>query len=137
MLPACCLCSPDDPPAKQLYAAYNAAGERKGLNFAGGTCPLWEDLPQDARDKWEAVARIIVHVSPVRDALARALTYVPATEVVFRDWFGGQPITAEDALRMIDAKDPRIDRFIDTVHGTALNMVGACARRGQDGPRSG
>lgn len=59
-LPACCYAELDDPPAKRLYAAYNAAGERPGLNFQDDPCPLWEDLPRDVQRKWEGVARLMI-----------------------------------------------------------------------------
>jgi hypothetical protein len=58
-LPDCCYASPTDPVAKAFYAAYNAAGERKGLNYQGLPCPTWEELPPDIRVKWEAVAALL------------------------------------------------------------------------------
>lgn len=44
--------------ARRLYAAYNRGGnpERMGLNYQDKPCPSWPDLPQDVRDKWQAVA---------------------------------------------------------------------------------
>lgn len=53
-LPACCRAPADAEPAHRLYAAYNAAGEKKGLNFAGAPCPTWDALPEDVRVKWRA-----------------------------------------------------------------------------------
>jgi hypothetical protein len=58
-LPECCLFVESDPLAKKLYAAYNAAGERKGLNYQGLPCPVWEDLTPDVRTKWGAVAYLV------------------------------------------------------------------------------
>ena len=57
-LPNCCFAEPDAPLAKRLYAAYNAGGDPQtaGLNYRGEPCPVWEDLPDNVRAKWEAVA---------------------------------------------------------------------------------
>lgn len=55
-LPACCHAPADAPLAHQLYAAYNRGGQRPGLNYQDKPCPLWHDLPEDVRAKWEAVA---------------------------------------------------------------------------------
>jgi hypothetical protein len=44
---------------KQAYEAYNAGGSDPKFinrNYAGRPCPRWEDLPQNVREKWEAVA---------------------------------------------------------------------------------
>lgn len=53
--PDCCRAGPDAEPAEILYAAYNDAGVRRGVNFAGDPCPLWKDLPPDVQTKWRAV----------------------------------------------------------------------------------
>lgn len=60
-LPACCGHLPTDPVAKKLYAAYNRGGDlaTAGLNYRGEPCPTWEELPENVRAKWEAVAAII------------------------------------------------------------------------------
>lgn len=55
-LPDCCYAAAGASAAEQMYAAYNAAGDRKGLNFQGQPCPPWKDLPEDVKKKWEAVA---------------------------------------------------------------------------------
>ena len=55
-LPDCCKAWPTDPLGKRLYAAYNSAGDRKGLNYQGLPCPVWEDLTPEIRLKWESVA---------------------------------------------------------------------------------
>ena len=54
--PPCCRASANDPIQKRLYAAYNSAGERKGVNYQGLPCPTWEQLPADIQEKWLAVA---------------------------------------------------------------------------------
>jgi len=56
VLPPCCFATDGDPPGKKCYAAYNYAGEHRGLNYRGEPCPEWDDLTQDIRDKWDAVA---------------------------------------------------------------------------------
>ena len=55
-LPACCRPSPGASLGEHLYCAYNAGGERPGLNYQGLPCPLWADLPEDIRWKWTATA---------------------------------------------------------------------------------
>jgi hypothetical protein len=55
-LPACCYANPSDEEGKQLYAIYNAAGERRGLNYQGLPYSTWEDLTEDIQTKWRAVA---------------------------------------------------------------------------------
>jgi hypothetical protein len=44
--------------AERLYAAHNRGGDptQMGLLSTGEPCPFWRDLPQDIRDKWQAVA---------------------------------------------------------------------------------
>lgn len=58
-LPACCFATSEDSLAKNLYAVYNRAGVRQGLNYQGLPCPTWENLPPDIRTKWEAVADFV------------------------------------------------------------------------------
>jgi hypothetical protein len=57
-LPECCTAPAHAELAHRLYAAYNAAGERKGLNYAGAPCPTWDQLPADVQTKWRAVAEL-------------------------------------------------------------------------------
>jgi len=68
-LPACCFADQYAPLAEQLYAAYNRGGDpvTAGLNYQGKPCPEWNDLPDNIRAKWEAVAqqtRIAVSLMP-------------------------------------------------------------------------
>lgn len=56
MLPDCCKASEGSSFAHKLYALYNLAGERKGVNYMGVPCPEWHDLPADVKKKWRAVA---------------------------------------------------------------------------------
>jgi len=55
-MPPCCYAPPDAPLAHLMYAAYNAAGEKKGLTWDGKPCPIWDALTDDVRAKWEAAA---------------------------------------------------------------------------------
>lgn len=55
-LPACCYALASEPLPKRLYAAYNRSGAKKGLNYQGLPCPLWEDLPEDVQAKWSGAA---------------------------------------------------------------------------------
>ena len=59
--PPCCYHNPDNGHGAALYAAYNTGGDpdTAGLNFRGEPCPMWEDLPQNIRDKWDAVAQYV------------------------------------------------------------------------------
>jgi len=53
-LPECCYAPSTAEPAHRAYAAYNRAGENKGLNYQGKPCPTWDELPEDIRVKWRA-----------------------------------------------------------------------------------
>lgn len=57
-LPACCYSEPGATPAEVAYAAYNRAGtpEKAGLNYKGDPCPVWDELPENIREKWRAAA---------------------------------------------------------------------------------
>ena len=57
-MPDCCFALDDASLAERLYAAYNRGGDAAtaGLNFQGDPCPVWADLPENVRAKWEAVA---------------------------------------------------------------------------------
>lgn len=54
----CCTPSEGATLAEVLYCAYNRGGppDRAGLNFQGAPCPVWADLPDAVRAKWEAAA---------------------------------------------------------------------------------
>lgn len=43
---------------ERLYCAYNRGGDpaTAGLNYQGKPCPVWTELPENVRAKWEAVA---------------------------------------------------------------------------------
>jgi len=73
-MPDCCYPSPNASFAERLYCAYNAGGERPGLNYQDKPCPLWRDLPPDVRAKWEATAKVTKQqlaeaFEPLRDYL--------------------------------------------------------------------
>lgn len=57
-LPPCCTPLEYSDPAERLYCAYNRGGDpaTAGLNFKGDPCPIWPELPENVRAKWEAVA---------------------------------------------------------------------------------
>lgn len=46
--------------AKKLYEAYKAGGDpaTANKNYQGLLCPEWEDLPENIRAKWKAVAEL-------------------------------------------------------------------------------
>ena len=56
--PACLTPSEGATLAERMYCWYNAGGpaDRAGLNFQGNPCPVWTELPEAVRAKWEAVA---------------------------------------------------------------------------------
>lgn len=58
--PACCCPTLGGSLAEYLYAAYNAGGDpvTAGLNYRGEPCPVWADLPENVRAKWEATADV-------------------------------------------------------------------------------
>jgi hypothetical protein len=74
-LPACCTPTPEADLAERLYCAYNRGGDptTAGLNFQGNPCPLWKDLPQNIRDKWEAVVAEIASAPFTETALTARL----------------------------------------------------------------
>lgn len=51
--------------ARAAYNAYNAGGDpaTANKNYRGESCPEWDDLPQNVRDKWVAA------VQPLSDSL--------------------------------------------------------------------
>lgn len=57
-IPIACIPLEDDEAAAKAYAAYNSAGDPStaGLNFRGDPCPGWEELTDNVRAKWRAVA---------------------------------------------------------------------------------
>jgi len=55
-LPECCYPSDNASMAEQLYCAFNASGERPGLNYQDLPCPMWDDLPKDVKAKWQGTA---------------------------------------------------------------------------------
>ena len=59
-LPACCYADECDPTEIHLYAAYNRAGDPDtvGLDGQGKPCPSWDDLPENIKAKWRAVAAV-------------------------------------------------------------------------------
>lgn len=58
-IPPACLADPDNGPGALAYAIYNAGGplESHGVNFRGEPCPLWRDLPESVKAKWNHLAK--------------------------------------------------------------------------------
>lgn len=65
-LPDCCTPFEYADLAERLYCAYNRGGDpaTAGLNYQGKPCPVWTELPENIRAKWEAVAVEHVDVAP-------------------------------------------------------------------------
>ena len=62
-LPACCYPSKGATIAEKAYCAYNARGQRKGLNYAGVPCPTWTELQgSDVAAKWEEMTMDLISV---------------------------------------------------------------------------
>jgi hypothetical protein len=71
-LPACCIPSANASLAERLYCVYNRAAPdgRQGLNYQGLPCPVWLELPEGIRHRWEAVANAAPDWSPVTHAVS-------------------------------------------------------------------
>lgn len=107
LLPPCCTSTDGASLAERLYCAYNAAGpiETAGLNYQGKPCPVWAELPEGVRVKWEAVAG---QVKADRETVVK----IVEEEFLKRgmDFFGRDPPTsaslnAANAELGIDAHD--------------------------------
>lgn len=59
----------------------------------------------------------------VTAALRSHLEYGDPDEVIFREGIAGRPITAAEALKMLEEGSPLIREFIQDVHGAALRTV--------------
>lgn len=59
----------------------------------------------------------------VTAALRSHLEYGDPDEIIFREGFTGRPITAAEALELLEKGDPLMREFIQDIHGVALRTV--------------